>query len=376
MTRTLPTPIMLPAFSLQPNATMRNQRLLITHLHAGVALLLFWLLAPVHVSAQGAQAMGGGTCSPAGIRTDVRPDPAGRPTEVSVAMFMVDLTKVDDVAQSLTGDFMVLQSWSDPRLAELEGCQLPLASVWHPQLDFLNSGLMQPRRSEDADQVEIGPEGMVQHQQRYFGSLATYRSLREFPFDRQVFEISLLSTEYAEDELSLVVNDRQTGRRELLNISDWTIDSVTATIDTYVVETTGRRLSTFEFGISARRQVGFYIWKVMVPLILIVAMSWTVFWVSPAQFGPQIGLSATAMLTLIAFQFALVSVLPKLAYFTVLDEFIIGSTILVFLALVEAVTTSYLVSKKRTPLALRIDAISRWAFPATFALLILFVFAI
>ena len=287
---------------------------------------------------------------------------------------MVDLTKVDDVAQSLTGDFIVLLSWADPRVAELEGCQPPLASVWHPQLDFLNSGLMQPRRSEDVDQVEIGPEGLVQHQQRYFGSLATYRSLRDFPFDRHIFRISLLSTEYAEDEVTLVVNQAQTGRRDLLNISDWTIDSVSATTGTYVTETIGRRLSTYEFGISAQREVGFYIWKVIVPLTLIVAMSWTVFWVSPAQFGPQIGLSATAMLTLIAFQFALVGVLPKLAYFTVLDQFITGSTILVFVALVEAVTASFLVSKERTALALRLDTVSRWGFPAAFGLLTLLVF--
>jgi len=355
---------------------MSIQRPLLTNLHPGIALLLLWLLTPVQGSAQDTQASGGGACSLAGIRTDVRPDPAGHPTEVSVAMFMVDLTKVDDVAQTLTGDFIVQQRWADPRLAELEGCQLPLASVWHPQLDFLNSGPMQPRRSEDVDQVEIGPEGLVQHQQRYFGSLATYRSLREFPFDQHVFEISLLSTEYAEDELHLVVNQAQTGRRDLLNITDWTIDSVTAAIDTYVVETTGRRLSTYEYGISARRQVGFYIWKVMVPLALIVAMSWTVFWVSPAQFGPQIGMSATAMLTLIAFQFALVSVLPKLAYFTVLDQFIVGSTILVFVALVEAVIASYLVSQEKTALALRLDAVCRWAFPAAFGLLILFVFVV
>jgi len=354
---------------------MRTRRSPFPFRKAEVAVILLWFLIPAPGSAQGAQEVGGGACSPVGIRTDVRPDPAGQPTEVSVAMFMADLTEVDDVAQSLTGDFLVLLAWTDPRLAELEGCQLPLADVWHPQLDFLNSGYMAPRRSDAADQIEILPEGLVQHQQRYYGSLATYHSLKEFPFDRQIFQISLLSPEYAEDELKLVVNQRQTGRRDLLNISDWTIDSVHATLGTYVVETTGRRLSMYEFGISARRQVGFYVWKVMVPLALIVAMSWTVFWVSPAQFGPQIGLSATAMLTLIAFQFALVTVLPKLAYFTVLDEFIVGSTILVFVALVEAVMASYLVSKEKTALALRVDAISRWAFPAAFGLLILLVFA-
>jgi hypothetical protein len=291
-----------------------------------------------------------------------------------VAIFMVDLTEVDDVAQTLSADLLVIQSWTDPRLAELEGCQFPLTSVWHPQLDFLNSGQMEPRRSASADQMEVGPDGLVQHQQRYYGSLATYHSLRTFPFDDQIFRISLLSPEYAEDEVRLVVNETQTGKRDLLNISDWTVDSITASIGTYRTETIGRPLSTYEYTISARRQVGFYIWKVIVPLILIVAMSWTVFWVSPAQFGPQIGLSATAMLTLIAFQFALVSVLPKLAYFTTLDWFIVGSTILVFLALVEAVAASFFVSKEKTALALRLDAVSRWAFPAAFGLLMLFVF--
>ena len=289
-------------------------------------------------------------------------------------MYMVDLTKVDDVAQSLTGDFLVFQEWMDPRLADLAGCQLPLSSVWHPQLDFLNSGPMAPRRSAVADQVEIAPGGLVQHQQRYYGSLATYHSLQDFPFDRQEFKISLLSPEYGEDELLLTVNEAQTGKRDLLNITDWTIDSIRAAVGTYRTETIGRLLSTYEYTISAQRQVGFYIWKVIVPLSLIVAMSWAVFWVNPTRFAPQIGLSATAMLTLVAFQFALVSVLPKLAYFTVLDWFIVGSTVLVFLALAEAVAASFLVSNERTAPALRMDRICRWLFPGAFFLLIVFVF--
>jgi hypothetical protein len=223
--------------------------------------------------------------------------------------------------------------------------------------------------------VEVSQGGLVVHQQRYYGALASYHSLRDFPFDRQEFKISLVSPEYAEDEVRLVVNEAQTGRRALLNISDWSIDSIRANIGTYRTETLlGRPLSTYEYRISARRQGGFYIWKVIVPLALIVAMSWAVFWVSPAQFAPQIGLSATAMLTLIAFQFALVGVLPRLAYFTVLDWFIVGSTILVFLALVEAVAAVFLVSKDKAERALRMDKFSRLAFPVAFAALVLFVF--
>ena len=55
-------------------------------------------------------------------------------------------------------------------------------------------------------------------------------------------------------------------------------------------------------------------------MTLIVMMSWVVFWIDPAKFGPQIGLSVTAMLTLIAFQFTLTTSLPKVGYFTVLDQ--------------------------------------------------------
>jgi hypothetical protein len=328
------------------------------------------LLAATPLTAQNSQET---ACSTVGIRTDVRPNPIGEPTEVAVAVFMLDLTRIDDVAQTLSVDLLVFLDWTDPRLADLAGCQFPLTSVWHPQLDFINSGSPPRRYTGAADQVDVGPEGRVRHLQRYSGSLASYHSLRDFPFDEQTFQIALSSPEYAEDEVRLIVNGEQTGRRDRLNITDWTIDSISGTTGTYVTETIGRRLSTYEFSISARREVGYYIWKVLVPLTLIVAMSWTVFWVSPAQFGPQIGLSATAMLTLIAFQFALVSVLPKLAYFTVLDRFIVGSTVLVFFALVEAVVASFLVSKEKTALALRMDNISRWAFPAAFGLLVLFV---
>jgi hypothetical protein len=113
---------------------------------------------------------------------------------------------------------------------------------------------------------------------------------------------------------------------------------------------------------------------VILPLCLIVAMSWCVFWINPAQYGPQIGLSATSMLTLIAFIFATTNMVPKLGYLTLLDRFIVGSTILVFLALVESLTTIYLVSQEKKELARRIDKYSRLIFPITFGTISFMVF--
>ena len=128
----------------------------------------------------------------------------------------------------------------------------------------------------------------------------------------------------------------------------------------------GHNHTSFVFSIYATRITAYYIWKVILPLCLIVSMSWAVFWINPSQFGPQIGLSATSMLTLIAFIFATTNMVPALGYFTILDHFIIGSTILVFLAFVESLLASFLVSRDNVVIAERLDTVSRILFPAAF----------
>ena len=337
----------------------------------GATAFLVTVLLGSLASAEGVGTVDDDPCAVIGVRTNERPGADGAPTEVSIGVRMVDLTDIDDVSQTLTGDFAIFLGWTDSRLEGLEGCEVPLDDIWTPGIRFVNSGRLFLGLEEEAD---IGPAGSVQYVQRYYGSLATYHNLRQFPFDDQTFRLSLLSLEYGEEEVHLVVNERATGRRDILNISDWTVTSVKGEIRRQRVEATGKIGSAYDLDISAQRERVFYLWKIIVPLCLIVFMSWTVFWVNPAQFGPQIGLSATSMLTLIAFQFATTSMVPPLGYFTTLDEFTTGSTVVVFLALVQSLTTSYLVSQGREAPALRVDRLSRYVFPLAYVGLILAVF--
>ena len=310
-------------------------------------------------------------CVASRMQTDVRPEAGGPPTRVSVGFFMIDLTEVSDPNQTLTGDFAVALNWTDPRLAQLEGCEIPLDDIWSPGLAFFNSGRLFTSRPREAG---IGPGGSVTYAQRYFGTMASYHDLRDFPFDDQTFRISLLPFEWTEKDIELVVDKMATGRRALLNISDWEIEGVRAEVRTEFAPARNGDVPYYDFLITAQRITGFYLWKVILPLCLIVAMSWCVFWISPELYGPQIGLSATSMLTLIAFIFATTNMVPELGYFTLLDLFIGGSTILVFLALLESLTVTYFVSGDRKTLARRIDIISRAAFPLVFLMLVVAVF--
>ena len=328
---------------------------------AGVLCLAFW---PSVTYGQTEASPKVDPCKDPNVRTDVRPNAEGPPTEVSVGLRMVDLTEINDVMQTLTGDFVVILAWEDARLSHLEGCEISLDDIWSPGVVFLNSGRLFTGRPRE---VGIGPGGQVKYLQRYYGTLASYHNLQDFPFDKQNIVISLLPIEWSEKDVKLILDEKVTGRRDRLNISDWTIVDVAGVIERQYSDVYDSFLPRYDFHIIAHRITIYYIWKVILPLCLIVAMSWAVFWINPAQFGPQIGLSATSMLTLIAFIFATTNMVPKLGYFTTLDLFIIGSTILVFLALLQSLTTSYLVSMGHVKLATGGDRICRFAFPLVFA---------
>ncbi len=306
-------------------------------------------------------------CAPPNIATDIRPDADGPATEVLIGVRMVDLTEINDVAQTLTGDFAVVLSWTDPRLSHLQGCEISLDDVWSPGIVFGNSGRLFTSRPRE---VAVGPDGRVSYIQRYYGTLASYHSLQEFPFDKQEIAVSLLPLELSEEEVMLIADERVTGHSDRLNISDWTIEGTSGSVHSQFLDAFQRMHSRFDLQINANRLSDFYVWKILLPLTLIVAMSWSVFWINPAQFGTQIGLSATAMLTLIAFIFATSNIVPKLGYFTVLDRFINAAMIAVFLALIQSLMTTYLVANERAELAMRIDRICRVAFPLGFALLV------
>jgi hypothetical protein len=110
--------------------------------------------------------------------------------------------------------------------------------------------------------------------------------------------------------------------------------------------------------------------------MLIVFMSWCVFWIPLDQLGAKIGLSVTSMLTLIAYRFALSNLTPKVDYLTRFDKFTFASTLLIFLALVVTVATGSLSAKGRGELAEKIGSYSKFVFPAAFIMVIILSFLV
>jgi hypothetical protein len=327
--------------------------------------LLLMMICAYPLSAQSQETVGSSFCAPPGYRTDVRPDSSGPPTEVILGMRLMDLTDINDVNQTISVDVAAKMQWTDSRLAALDGCILPKDAVWFPELIMKNSGRIFERWPQT---VSIEKGGKVTYLQRISGTFSSYHNLADFPFDNQSTELRFYSLHWSAKKLIFRNDEVFTGISPPLNISDWSVDNVKATVVEERFEALQQDRVVYALAISAKRDVGYYVWKILLPMGLIVAMSWCVFWIDPKQFGTQIGLSATSFLTMIAFIFATTNVLPRLGYVTTLDIYIAGNTGFVFLAMIQSLITGFLFAQGHAGPAAKLDQISRIAFPALFLL--------
>jgi hypothetical protein len=215
------------------------------------------------------------------------------------------------------------------------------------------------------DVVLVDSAGNVQYTQRFYGTLTARLDLRDFPFDKNVIEIEFVSAGHTTDEVELVVDESVTGRTSDFSLVDAAVGQGEVTTGSFYFAPSNTNMPKLTYQFDVQRYTAYYLWKILLPLTIIVFMSWLVFWIDPKQFGPQVGLSATAVLTLIAYRFLLGSLVPRISYLTRLDVFIMGATVLVFLGMVEAVASARIAQTSEQQ-ARRLDRLSRVVFPLAF----------
>ena len=288
------------------------------------------------------------------------------PTEVRVTAFLLDVDEINSAGQNFTVSLYLEFRWRDPRLTHDGSGAVSRGpmEIWYPPLKIVN----QQRVWRTFERIaKVFPDGEVAARQRLWGDFSQPLNLKEFPFDHHTFELQITASGYTSDEVKFVKDpDHRSGIAETLSVADWRIDNFQARAVPYEPIKGDQKLSGFLISFDGTRRSSHYVIKVIIPLILIVAMSWVVFWIDPREGGSQIGVALTSMLTLIAYRFAVGAELPNIPYLTRMDYFLLASTVLVFASLIEVITTAYYARIDRVDLAHRIDLWARWLFIGTF----------
>jgi hypothetical protein len=311
-----------------------------------------------------------------------RPSPESGLTKIEVVIWLMDIDSINSAEQSFDANIIIRLTWKDPSLAHSGNGPVkgPLESIWNPAIQIINEGRLVRKTLPEVAIVQ--PDGTVTYMQRYVGVFSQPLELYDFPFDQHKFTISFVAPSYTSDMIQFVPEEKTVNRgipyaadiSKKISIPDWEILGFKAENTPYLITGSHNNAGyTFEF--SARRLIKYYLLKIIMPLILIVMMSWVVFYIDPENSGTQISASITSMLTLIAYRFAIDTQVPKVSYMTTMDEFIFMCTLIVYFALVQVIITSMLARSNKIATARKLDKVCRIAFPIVFftgAYLVLF----
>jgi hypothetical protein len=323
--------------------------------------------------ALGANAQSGST---AGDLTSTRPNAGGEPDEITVRLGLLDIADIDDREQLFDVDVFVEVEWRDPRLAVGEDVSgdlrtFAVGEIWSPRLLIVNNRGLDFLLPEVAT---VDRQGNVIARQRLAGTLAVDLELRDFPFDTQRLPIELVSYQYDASEIVFSENSELVARLEDLSGDGWTYSALEPEPIVYRLKDDGRGGSGIVFAVTAKRGAAFYIYTLALPMTLILFLAWMTHWLPVNVIPPRMGMASATVFSLIAFGVSFRLTLPRIAYLTDADRFVLYATLLVLASLAVAVTTVRWASTDRTDAAERLTRQARRAFPVLYGLVLLLTF--
>ena len=152
-------------------------------------------------------------------------------------------------------------------------------------------------------------------------------NLQTFPFDKQILKIAYISTNDI-DKYEMTNKYNTYGAINYFvktqKINGWDIKGFNL-YNTIEEDEQDMFVSTAVIEIQIERQHGYYIYKVLIPILLILLVCWSVVWVDPKELEARLTITIVCLLSLIAYNFVIDSELPKLEYLTVMDWIILVS---------------------------------------------------
>lgn len=295
---------------------------------------------------------------------------------VDIGLYVEAISNINPVQNQFMVEGFIDMIWCDPRegfdpdtlgwhekIFLEDDATNELQLIWWPDINF-------PAQvgSRDIENLEliIFEDGTVEYEERFAVTLEGNFDLRNFPFDTQSLEITVESLAWSEAYLRFHEEDDMIGFSDAFDLPEWRWDAdqdLSTRIETVQDIRDDEPFSTFVIQLTVYREPNFYILKVLFPMVLIVALSWSVFWMDEASLGERLGISFTGLLTVVAYQFIIGDSLPRLSYITFMDAIINYSFLMMALTVVENVIVHIMRGDNHMRIALRADQSSRLIFP-------------
>eukprot|EP01052_Picozoa_sp_SAG31_P033167 SAG31_NODE_3714_length_3957_cov_3.388025_4_plen_405_part_00 len=270
----------------------------------------------------------------------------GSPFWVDIRLNLLKVGTIDTVSNTAFAQIAVVYYWSDPRLKGYpEDIELP-PSLWGPRLvaeNYIDC-------SEEDLQFELVDRttGRLKRVRVYAGSLDNPMDLRSFPFDfddvsvdwRTASNWSSASNEQTGSKAKGRVyrlRRVQEGAREGTwlglspwwdgSIAEWTLHGASTRITEKPASSTGSEVTTLSLSFYVSRKSGYYFFKVMMPLYVLIFLTVGTFHYGTASVSDRYDSVMTTFLAAFAMLYVVSVDLPKTDFLTKIDKIIVVNLI-------------------------------------------------
>jgi hypothetical protein len=295
-----------------------------------------------------------------------------RPTVVRIGLVIRNIIAIDEVKEDWEVTGLLVAKWTDrslryrPRERRQLYRELP-PNMWKPDFEFTNEAAPTYFRFVD---LYVEPDGTVTYTQTFSATLSTNSDLRRFPFDSQVLPLVVQAS--GDDlERTILKPDRQSSallNRGYVGLAHWESLSLTERLGT--VAGTAGRANDVEFGLKVRRNSKSYVLKFIVPLLLLVIISWVTFWLSHEEFKTkdQLQSAVATLLIAVAFNITATNLLPRTEYITYIDALLFTCFIFVIVSIATIVGTHLLQINHSAERALFVRRLAGVVLPVAFVI--------
>ncbi len=307
------------------------------------------------------------------------PPPHAGPVPVRARFDLYDLNEVNDETETFEFTGALTLEWRDPRLAfdpASAGVEEKifqgnyqfneLATGWYPQVVLANvSGLYQ----KTGVVLRVRPDGTSTLIETLNAAAETEFDMQRFPFDGQRLQAVFEVVGFGQDEVVLEVEPGDAAPLAgAVRVPQWTVTGATVSVDGRAASLGERRgmVSALVLTISVQRESWFVRRLVVGPLVIIVLLSFSVFWMDRSSLGDRLSVSFIGILTVVAFQMVMSEQLPRIAYVTLIHAFLNISFLTMCATVVVNLVVGRLDQQGRRELGDRIDRLCRWLFPLAY----------
>lgn len=202
-------------------------------------------------------------------------------------------------------------------------------------------------------------------------------NLRTFPFDKQKLNIHLYNEKFTDDFRALVSSNtiqKALKFKNENNIQGWDIDNVN--LNYKFLQNPFNNFDTHDgisLEIEVSRKHGYYIFKIIFPILLILSLCWSSVWLPPKEIQSRLTVTIVCLLSLIAYNFIIDADIPKLEYLTIMDFIILISYIYAAIPCLLAVISYNLVCNNKDELCYKYEGLEKRYGLLSYIIIIIFI---